>query len=149
MGSGAKKYILLGLCATMLMASITFASAQTEISVDECSICHGDFTFNASSVNRSETCDAKCHGNPIFSNAHSIGNFVYTDYGWYKSISSAIVTAPYVHDNIHRNIKLSDSCDSCHLTTSECSKCHDTDDVFHTAHGSDTTNPAYTCGSEL
>jgi len=147
MNLGTKKYILMGLFAVIVMANITFASA--EISIVECSTCHKDVKFDASSVNRNNTCEAKCHGNPIFPNAHSIGNFILTDYGYFKSISSVNVIAPYVHDSVHRNIILSPSCNVCHLTTSECSNCHITDDVFHSEHGSETTNPAFACGSEL
>ena len=151
MSLSVAKYIFLMLCAVFLMANITFASAQTEISVVECSECHGDLTFDASSVNRSETCGAKCHGSDLFPKAHPISKYVITDYGWFKSVSSSNVTAPYVHDNVHMdNDEIFESCASygCHAT-STCSKCHDSDDVFHVTHGSNNIGASYSCGSEL
>ena len=151
LNSNTKKYKFLILCAIFIMANTMFASAQTEISVSGCSGCHGGLTFDASSVNRSLTCDATCHGNPQFPKAHSIGNFVMTDYGWFKSVSSANVVAPYVHDSVHMNdggIFASCASYGCHAT-STCSKCHDSDDVLHTTHGSNTIDAAYSCGSEF
>ena len=135
------KYVLLILCALTLV-SISFASAQVNISVVECSTCHDDITFNASPVVRGDTC-VNCHASSLFADNHKEQNFAYTEYGWFRSNSSINASAPEIHDIMHKNKYV--NCDSCHVT-SECTNCHNQDDVFHATHGSNTA--PYSCGSE-
>ncbi len=136
-----KKYVLLILCALTLV-SISFASAQVNISVVECSTCHDDITFNASPVVRGDTC-VNCHASSLFASNHKEENFAYTEYGWFRTNSSMNASAPDIHDTMHKDKYV--NCDSCHVT-SECTKCHNQDDVFHATHGSNTAS--YSCGSE-
>ncbi|MDF1533163.1 MAG: carboxypeptidase regulatory-like domain-containing protein [Methanosarcinaceae archaeon] len=142
MDFGSKKYILLGFCAVILVASITFASAQTEISVSKCSLCHNDITFDAANVNRSLTC-VNCHlGYPSY---HS-GQKVLTEFGYFTSGDNSNIIAPDVHDK-HIESKSYAPCTNCHRNI-DCTDCHRNTDVLHISHSSDDIIPV-TCESSL
>ncbi len=129
-------------CILLFILSIALASAETVVmvTVAECSICHSDVAFDAATVNRSLTC-VNCHFG-----YHTKGTL--TEFGYYKSNESANVTAPYVHIKHVEQVSITTPCLNCHMNI-DCVDCHIPDSVFHISHGSNNTDPIYSCESEL